>query len=145
MCTIRTLAIAIAAVAATSAQGQREPSLQLDAIPSVTASLSDVRLSTALRDLGRDAGVRITLAPDVDDVTIRELMFVKVSFQDAFVQVVHGACLGYAITGPKSILITRPGSGGKSEVRGPRAVVWPDCSADYTPPAALRISRRTAQ
>lgn len=72
----------------------------VDVIPSVTASLSDVRLSTALRDLGRDAGVRITLAPEVEDVTIRELMFVKVPFQDAFVKVVHGACLDYAITGP---------------------------------------------
>lgn len=145
MWTIRTLAIAIAAAAATSAQGPREPSLQLDVIPSVTASLSDVRLSTALDVLGREAGVSITLAPDVADVTIRELKFVKVAFQDAFVQLVHGACLDYAITGTRSILITRPRSGGKSEVRGPRAIVWPDCSADYTPPAAPRISRGTAR
>lgn len=142
---IRTLAVVIAAAAAAAAQAPREPSLQLDVIPSVTASLSHVRLSTALRHLGRDAGVRITLAPDVEDVTIRELMFVKVAFQDAFAQVVLGACLDYTITGPKSILITRPRSGGKSEARGPRAVVRPDCSADYTPPAALRISRRAAQ
>jgi hypothetical protein len=111
---------------------------------SVTTHLSNVRLSTAINELGREAGVRITLAPDVEDVTIGELMFVKVAFQDAFVQVVHGACLNYSITGPQSILVTRPRSGGKSRTRGPRATVWPDCSADYTAPAPLQISRREA-
>jgi hypothetical protein len=44
----------------------------------VTTQHSNVRLSTALSDLGCNAGIHITLASDVEDVTIRELMFVKV-------------------------------------------------------------------
>jgi hypothetical protein len=56
----------------------------------VTTQHSNVRLSTALSDLGCNAGIHITLASDVEDVTIRELMFVKVSFHDGFVHVVYG-------------------------------------------------------
>jgi hypothetical protein len=117
------------------------PSLHLEFNSPITVHLSQVRLSRALNELGSRVGVQITLAPDVDDVTIHELMFVKAAFAHAFARVIHGQCLAYKITSPRSVVVTRPLRGGRSNVAGPRVVVWPDCSDEYEPPAPPEIER----
>ena len=131
----------IAATGAASAQGQATApqALNLEFSRPITVDFKDIRLSQALRVLGRAAGVKISLAPDVDDVRVVEAMFVNVSFEDAFNSIVRGECLAYKVTGPRSVVVTTASSGGKSKAHGPRVIVWPNCTDDYVPPVPLEV------
>jgi hypothetical protein len=138
---IRAIAVLIAAAATASAQDRTTaaPALNIEFSRPITVRFADIRLSQALRDLGRVAGVKVTLAPNVEDARLRELMFVSAAFEDVFAAIVGGECLAYKITGLRSILVTRSPSGGKSNAHGPRAITWPDCADGYVPPAPPKV------
>jgi hypothetical protein len=133
--------VIVSVTAAASGQGPRNSSPPSPGGgPSVTVRYSDVSLSRALRDLGQRVGLEIVLAPTVADARLSESLYVNAAFEDVFVNVIHGQCLAYRITGPRSIVVTRSQSGGKSNASGPRVVTWPDCADGYVAPARPELT-----
>jgi hypothetical protein len=138
--------VVFVSVMAASGQGPKNgPTPDLSIIPAITIHRSHISFSRALGDLGGKVGIDIALAPDVADVHLNELLYVNAAFEDVFVRIVHGQCLDYKITGPRSIVVTRSHSGGRSKASGPRAITWPDCAAGYVAPAPPEITSNGLQ
>jgi hypothetical protein len=105
----------------------------------ITVKFDSIHLSEAAGQLGRAAGVRVSLGPGVPDPAV-SAVFINMSFEGALQTLVTGACLDYLATDSRHVVITRSNSGEEAQlVPGPNVVTWPHCTDGYKPPRLLDL------